>query len=208
LNPPEQSPASKPAERDAPKAPAQQAMALLLRPVRHAVNNLSMVLTANLDAALPQLPEGERVRKQVARAREAALDYDHLTRGFLALGREEGVRPAPAERVLQELLPLLSLAAGGAVEIRTLAGAVIELRSPALEGALILAASGAASLPGGPRPPMRLEGSRLSLPWSLPPAAQEALEKLGAGIEATGEGVVIALPLPQSGRAASAIAPS
>ena len=40
-------------------------MALLLRPVRHAVNNLSMVMNANLETAVPQLPEGERVTKQV-----------------------------------------------------------------------------------------------------------------------------------------------
>ncbi|HEY8611552.1 MAG TPA: hypothetical protein VIL69_09720 [Roseomonas sp.] len=173
---------------------AEQAMALLLRPVRHAVNNLSMVLTANLDAALPRLPEGETVTRQITRAREAALDYDHLARGFLALGREEGVRPAPAGRVMQELLPLLSLAASGPVELRVLGNAVIERRSPALEGALILAASGAAGMPPGPRPPLRLDGVRLTLPWAPPPAALEALEALGAKVEAEGEGVIVTLP--------------
>jgi hypothetical protein len=172
----------------------EQAMALLLRPVRHAVNNLSMVLTANLDAAVPKLPEGERYTRQITRAREAAMDYDHLARGFLALGREEGVRPAPAERVLRELLPLLSLAAGGAVEIRTVGSAVIERRSPTLEGALILAASGAAGIPAGPRPPLRLEGARLSMAWRLPPEARTALEALGAKLEDDGEGVAITLP--------------
>jgi hypothetical protein len=173
---------------------AEQAMTLLLRPVRHAVNNLSMVLTANLDSALPRLPEGETVTRQVARAREAALDYDHLARGFLALGREEGTRPAPAGRLMQELLPLLSLAAGGPVELRVLGTAVVQRRSPMLEGALILAASGAASMPPGTRPPLRLDGARLSLPWPLPPAARTALESLGATIEPEGEGAVVALP--------------
>jgi hypothetical protein len=169
-------------------------MALLLRPVRHAVNNLSMVLTANLDAALPRLPEGERVTKQVARAREAAMDYDHLARGFLALGREEGVRPVPAARLLQELLPLLSLAAAGPVEVRTLGSAVVERRSPALEGALILAASGGAGLPPGPRPPLRLDGARLVVPWAVPDDARLALQSLGAALEPDGEGVAITLP--------------
>ena len=173
---------------------AAQAMALLLRPVRHAVNNLSMVLTANLDAALPRLPEGETVTRQVTRAREAALDYDHLARGFLSLGREEGVRPAPAGRFLQELLPLLGLAAAGPVELRVLGNAVIERRSPALEGALILAVSGAAGLPPGTRPPLRLDGARLSMAWPLPAEARAALEGLGATIEPEGEGVTVTLP--------------
>ncbi|MFH5925546.1 hypothetical protein [Roseomonas xinghualingensis] len=168
-------------------------MTLLLRPVRHAVNNLSMVLTANLDAALPQLPEGERVTKQIARAREAAMDYDHLARGFLALGREEGTRPAPAARMMQELLPLLSLAAAGPVEVRTLGSAVIERRSPDLEGALILAASGAAGLPPGPRPALRLDGARLVVPWALSPEARAALEAVGAKLEPEEEGVAVTL---------------
>ena len=172
---------------------AAQAMALLLRPVRHAVNNLSMVLTANLDAALPRLPAGEAVTRQITRAREAAVDYDHLARGFLALGREEGTRPVPAGRLLQEMLPLLALAAGGPVELRVLGNAVIERRSPAVEGALILAASGAAGMPPGARPPLRLDGARLSLSWSLPPEARAALESLGAAIEPDGEGVAITL---------------
>ncbi|WP_458095409.1 hypothetical protein [Roseomonas sp. WA12] len=174
-------------------SPAEQAMALLLRPVRHAVNNLSMVLTANLDSALPRLPAGEMVTRQITRAREAALDYDHLARGFLSLGREEGLRPAPAARVLQELLPLLTLAAGGPVELRVLGTAVIERRSPAIEGALILAASGAAALPAGARPPLRLDGARLSMAWSLPTEARAALEGLGATVEPDGEGVAITL---------------
>ncbi|WP_338665839.1 hypothetical protein VQH23_11795 [Pararoseomonas sp. SCSIO 73927] len=173
---------------------AEQAMALLMRPVRHAVNNLSMVLTANLDSAVPRLPPGEVVARQVTRARDAALEYDALARGFLALGREEGIRPAPAGRLLQELMPLLTLAAGGPVELRILGGAVVQRRSPLLEGALILAASGGAALPPGPRPAIRLDGARLSLAWPLPPAARSALEELGAAVEPEGEGVAIALP--------------
>lgn len=173
---------------------AEQAMALLLRPVRHAVNNLSMVLTANLDSAVPRLPPGEVVTRQVSRAREAALDYDQLARGFLALGREEGVRPAPAGRLMQELLPLLTLAAGGPLELRLLGNTVVERRSPALEGALILAASGGAGLPPGPRPALRLDGARLTFAWPIPEAARTALEALNATLEPQGEGVTINLP--------------
>jgi len=173
---------------------AEQAMALLLRPVRHAVNNLSMVLIANLDAAIPRLAGDERTAKQVTRAREAALDYDGLTRGFLALGREQGMRPAPAARLMQELLPLLALAAGGPLEVRVLGAAVIERRSPALEGALVLAASGAAGLPPGARPALRLDGARLLVPWPIPPAARAALEGLGATLESEEDGVAITLP--------------
>jgi len=173
---------------------SEQAMALLLRPVRHAVNNLSMVLTANLDSAVPRLPAGEMVTRQVTRAREAALDYDQLARGFLALGREEGVRPTPAARLVRELLPLLTLAAGGALELQLEGQAVVERRSPTLDGALILAASGAAGLPPGPRPALRLDEARLTLGWAIPPEARTALESLGARVEAEGEGVVVTLP--------------
>ena len=173
---------------------AAEAMALLLRPVRHAVNNLSMVLTANLDAAMPRLPPGEVATRQVGRAREAAAEYDQLARGFLALGREEGVRPAPAGRLMQELLPLLTLAAGGPLELRLLGNAIIRRQSPALEGALILAAAGAAALPPGPRPPLRLDGARLSFGWSIPHAAHAALEGLGATLERGEEGVSVTLP--------------
>ena len=172
----------------------EQAMALLMRPVRHALNNMSMVLTANLDAALPCLPEGERTTRQVARARDAALDYDALARGFLALSRGEEVRAVPAARLLRELLPMMALAAGGSLDLQAGGGATIEQRSPALEGALILAASGAAALPPGPRPPLRLDGMRLALDWALPPEARAALLPLGAAIEAAEGGVVIVLP--------------
>ncbi|MBP0444422.1 hypothetical protein J8J14_06480 [Roseomonas sp. SSH11] len=178
-----------------PIAPvAEQAMALLLRPVRHAVNNLSMVVTANLDSAVPKLPQGEVVTRQVNRAREAAIDYDQLARGYLALGREEGTRPVPASRMIQELLPLLILAAGGPVELRILGNAVVERRSPILDGALIVAASGGAGLPAGPRPPLRLDGAKLSFGWPIPPEAREALLSLGASIEPEGDGVVVTLP--------------
>ncbi|MFC7735775.1 hypothetical protein ACFQX4_07895 [Roseomonas sp. GCM10028921] len=181
-------------EQNPGKAAAEQAMALLMRPVRHAVNNLSMVLTANLDSALPRLPEGEIVRRQVARAREAAQDYDNLARGFLALGRDEGSRPAPAGKLLQELLPLLSLAAGGPLELQVQGSAVVERRSPALEGALILAVSGGAEIAGGTRAPLRLDGARLHLPWPVPSTAREALESLGAVVEPEQEGTAITLP--------------
>lgn len=169
-------------------------MALLMRPVRHAVNNLSMVMNANLDAAAPQLPEGERVTRQVLRAREAAASYDTLVRGFLALGREEGVKGSASVRFVQELLPLLAMAAGGPLDLQAQGAPVlVERRSPGLEAALILAASGAAALPAGPLPPLRLEGTRLGMAWALPPAARSALEALGARVEAEGEGVVIDL---------------
>ncbi|WP_140885865.1 hypothetical protein [Muricoccus nepalensis] len=173
----------------------EQAMALLLRPVRHAVNNLSMVMNANLETAVPQLPEGERVTKQVARARDAAVAYDNLVRGFLSLGREEGVKGVLAGRLLRELMPLLALAAGGPLELEVAdAAKAVQRRTPTLEGALILAASGARDLPAGPLPPLRLEGLRLVLGWPLPPAARRSLEDLGVGIEAAGEGVAILLP--------------
>jgi len=141
------------------------------------------------------LPEGERATRQIARAREAAVAYDSLVRGFLSLGREEGVKGALAGRFLQELMPLLSLAAGGPLELQGKdTAAVIQRRSPALDGALILAAAGARTLVTGPLPPLRLAGARLSMDWALPPAACQALEALGATVEASETGTVIALP--------------
>ena len=176
------------------KPAGEQAMALLMRPVRHALNNMSMVMTANLDAALPRLPAGERTTVQVGRARDAAVDYDRLARGFLALSRGEEVRSASAARLLRELLPMLALAAGGPLDLLAEGAATIEQRSPALEGALILAAAGAAALPPGPRPPLRLDGARLAMGWTPPDEARAALLALGAAIEADGDGVVIGLP--------------
>jgi hypothetical protein len=181
---------------EAGEAPAgEKAMALLLRPVRHAVNNLSMVMNANLEAAMPQLKEGERVTRQIARAQEAALAYDALVRGFLSLGREEGMKGMMAGRFIQELLPLLSLAAGSALELQGAASnAVVQRRSPALEGALILAAASARAVATAPLPPLRLEGARLSMDWAMPADATRALASAGAVVEQSETGVVIALP--------------
>lgn len=186
---------SPPGGKPAGPSASEQAMALLMRPVRHAVNNLSMVMNANLEAAVPQLPDGERVTRQVVRAREAAVSYDTLVRGFLALGREEGVKGAISVRFLQELMPLLAMAAGGPLELQTQGAPVlVERRSPSLEAALVLAASGATALPAGPLPPLRLEGTRIGMGWPLPPEARAALEALGVRIEPEGAGVVIDLP--------------
>jgi len=187
--------ASPPHGKSAGASVSEQAMALLMRPVRHAVNNLSMVMNANLDAAAPHLPEGERVTRQVLRAREAAVSYDTLVRGFLALGREEGVKGAISTRFMQEVMPLLAMAAGGPLELQTQGPPVlVERRSPSLEAALVLAASGATALPAGPLPPLRLEGRRIGMGWRLPPEAGAALEALGARVETEGEGAVIELP--------------
>ncbi|WP_426956160.1 hypothetical protein [Muricoccus radiodurans] len=182
--------------------PADQAMALLLRPVRHAVNNLSMVLTANLESAVPRMPEGERVTKLVTRAWDAAQDYDRLARGYLALGREESVRSGRADRVIGDLLPLLVLASGGPLALEGEDGTAVEYRSPALESALVLAMSGASGLPAGPRPPLRLARGRVELGWAVPEAARTALEAAGARVEAA------SVVLPQSGGAVSARAAS
>lgn len=177
-------------------APAgEKAMALLLRPVRHAVNNLSMVMNANLESAMPQLVEGERLTRQIARAREAAVAYDALVRGFLSLGREEGTKGALAGRFIQELMPLLSLAAGSPLELQGAAStAVVQRRSPALEGALILAAAGAKALPIAPLPPLRLTGAELSMGWPLPADAVRALKASGGAVEESETGAVISLP--------------
>lgn len=172
-------------------------MALLLRPVRHAVNNLSMVLSANLDAALPKLPAGERATAQIARARQAAEDYDRLVRGYFALGRHETVRAVMAERYLRELLPLLVLASGGALPLEAEGAATLEVRSPALDAALVLAAGGASDRPAGERPVLRLRGAALTFGWPLPDAAREALVAAGAAVD----DVTVTLPQPGATRA-------
>ncbi len=173
-----------------PDDASRMAMALLMRPVRHAVNNLSMVLSANLDSALPKLPAGERATAQITRARAAAEDYDRLVRGFLALGRDEAMRPVGAERFLRDLLPLLTLAAGGPLDLEATAPATIRAVSPTLDAALVLACAGAAEMPSGPRPPLRLDGGALTLGWPVPAAAAAALTALGASLD----GATIGLP--------------
>lgn len=159
-------------------------MALLLRPVRHAVNNLSMVLSANLDAALPKLPPGDRATAQVTRARQAAEDYDRLIRGYFALGRHETLRAMSAERFLRDLLPLLTLAAGGPLPLEVEGDTTIAVRSPTLDAALILAASGGADRPVGPRPALRLSGADLVFGWTIPKVARDALAELSVAISA------------------------
>lgn len=178
--------------------PADAALALLMRPVRHAVNNLSMVLSANLDSAIPKLPAGERVTAQVTRARAAGEEYDRIVRGFLSLARDETVRAVGAERLLRDLLPLLALAAGGPLALDAGEGvpptATIRARSPALDAALVLACAGGAALPSGPRPALRIRGAWLELGWPLTEGAAGALAAVGATTEATPHGACIGMP--------------
>ncbi|WP_376099801.1 hypothetical protein ACE7GA_12390 [Roseomonas sp. CCTCC AB2023176] len=180
------------------------AMALLLRPVRHAVNNLSMVLSANLDAALPKLPPGDRATAQVVRARQAAEDYDRLIRGYFALGRHETVKPMAAARYLRDLLPLFVLAAGGPLPLEVEGEAMVEVRSPTLDAALVLAAAGASDRPPGERPALRISGATVTFAWPISDAAREALTAAGARVEAASAGATgVTLPGPAAAVASS-----
>ena len=68
---------------DAPPDFPWTELSFLFSPVRHAANNLAMVLLMNLESAARVIPPTERGSRQIARALEAAEEYDRLMRGCL-----------------------------------------------------------------------------------------------------------------------------
>lgn len=131
---------------DAPGEPPRRDLRLpplaefsfLFSPVRHAANNLAMVLLMNLESAARVIPPTERGSRQIARALEAAEEYDRLMRSLLALTRSEQEVPLRASAYLQDLLPLLGLAAGRKLTLEAEGEpAELRVRRPALDAALL-----------------------------------------------------------------------
>jgi hypothetical protein len=175
---------------------AGQAMAGLARPMQHAVNNLVMVLQANMDSVLAGLPPEDRAAIRLGRAAQALRELEATMRAFLRLGRPEENGPLDSGRFLASVQPVLALGAGRPLKVETLATQVVAPRRPAADLALLGAFMGARELPRTTPPTLQLEGHRLCLNWPLPEGSRAALEDAGITVEETGEAVVLGVPGP------------
>ena len=107
--------------------------------VRHAANNLTMVILSNLDLLTRAVPPDTPASRQIDRARMAAEKLQAILHPFTRLTREPMQDRVAPEAPLRALLPLLEIAAGGAAAITLTAGAVppTALPRPALDLALL-----------------------------------------------------------------------
>ena len=170
---------------DAPPDFPWTELSFLFSPVRHAANNLAMVLLMNLDSAARVIPPTERGGRQIARALEAAEEYDRLMRSLLALTRAEQAAPIRAASYLRDLLPLLGLAAGRKLTLEAPGedggeAAEILVRRPTLDAALLALMQ---DMPAEAPPVLRLRGALREPGFAIAPARQEALRAAGAAVE-------------------------
>ncbi|MCK8784614.1 hypothetical protein M0638_09490 [Roseomonas sp. NAR14] len=141
---------TRPASQEAePHAARMRLVASLAPPVQHGLNNLLMVVYANLDALGRSIPEGTS-RRQLERIEMAARRLESLTRAILSVSRRgvpDMVSMAP-DGVLNGLSPLLELTLSTRLELATSPCPPVRLDRAALEYALLtLAQEAAARLP-------------------------------------------------------------
>ena len=107
--------------------------------VRHAANNLAMVILSNLDLLARAVPEDTPASRQLARSRLAAERLLAVLGPYTRLEREPGLDLQQPEAVLRALLPLLQVVAGQSLPITLEAAAVqpVKLPRPALDLALV-----------------------------------------------------------------------
>jgi len=103
--------------------------------LRHAANNLSMVVISNLDLLARGVTPETPAARQVARAREAAERLLAMLLPYTRLNQAPALEHAAPEAVLQALLPLLSMLGPVTLEAEPV-GAVL-LPRPALDHALL-----------------------------------------------------------------------
>jgi hypothetical protein len=176
---------------------AGDVMAGLARPMQHAVNNLVMVMQANMDSVLAGLPPEERTTVRLARAAQAARDLEALVRAFLRVGRPEESGAVDSGRFLAAVQPLLTLVVGRPLTVEKAGTAPVAPRRPAVDLALVEAFAGARALPRTTPPTARLEGASLDINWALPDGAEAVLGEAGIGVEAAVEGGTrLVLPQP------------
>lgn len=166
---------------------APERMAGLARPMQHAVNNLFMVLQANLDSVAAALPAEDRLALRVRRALQGTKDLEALLRAYLRLGRphEQGV--VDSGRFLEAVRPVLVLALGKPLKVEVVSTAAISPPRPEADLALLDLIVGGRDLPPG-TPLLRLDGSAVAVNWAPPEGAQAALEAAGLGV-AVAEGM-------------------
>jgi hypothetical protein len=171
-------------------------MAGLARPMQHAVNNLVMVMQANMDSVLASMPPEERTAVRLGRAAQATREMEALVRAFLRLGRPEEGGTTDSGRFLAAVQPVLALAAGRPLAAEVVATAMVAPRRPLVDLALIGVFEGARALPRSTPPAIRLEGTGLTLNWALPEGSRNALEEAGLSVaEATEASTRLVLPV-------------
>jgi hypothetical protein len=173
---------------------AGDAMTDLARPMQHAINNLVMVMQANVDSVLATLPPEERTAIRLSRAALAMKDMEALMRAFLRLGRPEESGPIDSGRFLASVQPVLTLAVGKPLAVQKGQTSPIAPRRPAVDLALLDAFAGARELPRTTAATARLEGTMLHINWPLPVDCRTALDQAGIGVEDHAEGVQLRLP--------------
>jgi signal transduction histidine kinase len=169
-------------------------LAALARPMQHAMNNLVMVLQANLDAVQASLPLEDRNAVRLGRAAQGAQDLDALVRAYLRLGRPAEKGAVDSGRFLKAVLPVLNLAAGRPLRVEQAGTATVCPARPLADMGLLALMPGARALPTGTPPVLRLDGALLMVNWPLPEGAEAALAEAGLGVRGSADGVVVTLP--------------
>jgi len=161
---------------------APERMAGLARPMQHAVNNLIMVLQANLDSVAAALPAEDRLTLRVRRALQGSKDLEALLRAYLRLGRPHEQGTVESGRFLEAVRAVLALAVGKPLKVEVLSTTPISPPRPEVDLALLDLITGARELPPG-TPLLRLDGNVIAVNWAPPEGAQAALEGVGLGVD-------------------------
>lgn len=167
----------------APAPLAGERMAGLARPMQHALNNLFMVLHANLDSVLSAMPEGDKATIRLQRASTGARDMELLLRAYFRLGRPQDRNPVDSGKFVEAVRPVLAQAVGKLLPLEVRSTTVITPPRPEVDLALLDLAVGAKALPPTTKPMLALEGAVLIANWAAPEAAVASLGALGLTVE-------------------------
>lgn len=172
---------------------APERMAGLARPMQHALNNLFMVLHANLDSVLSTLPPEDKVTIRLQRASQGARDMEALLRAYFRLGRPQDQNPADAGKYLEAVRPVLAQAVGKPLTLEIRSSATLTPPRPELDLALLDLATGARALVPPAKAALVLEGAVLSANWPAPEEAVASFAALGLTLEASEAGCSLRL---------------
>ncbi|WP_368418145.1 hypothetical protein [Rhodovarius sp.] len=149
--------------------------------LRHAANNLSMVVISNLELLARGVTPDTPAARQLGRAREAAERLLAMLLPYTMLNQAPALTLAAPEAVLQTLLPLLEVAAGGHGPVTLQAEPVpmVVLPRPGLDHALLAwAMAAAAESPRGTALRICLAAVEDGVALRLWPSAAAALDGL------------------------------
>ncbi|WP_159999669.1 hypothetical protein [Roseomonas sp. 18066] len=164
---------------------APDRMAGLARPMQHALNNLFMVLHANMDSVLSGMPEGDKTTIRLQRASTGARDLELLLRAYFRLGRPQDQNPVDSGKFVEAVRPVLAQAVGKLLPLEVRSTTAITPTRPELDLALLDLAVGAKGLPLTTKPALALEGAVLIANWPAPEEAVASLAALGLTVESS-----------------------